>query len=568
MEYLDTTQWPVGRLMEDFEQGRIAIPEIQRDVVWDSDQVKELVDSIFQNYPCGSLILWEPRLRDEKLMREIIRPERLEYYNGRLPKYFLIDGQQRVTALASVLLEQGFLKKVEPEIEEDLACLYVNLRLFAKEVEKRNPNITAIIEAATDGDQRPFPYALMNDLFVGSIKDTSNYRDGLSRDQKRSIDLFTQRIRDYQFPVQVIQERDYPTAGKIFSRVNSQGTQLTGAEIHIASIIPHWRGIAAEFRKYRRDLRNGGYDLDLTFLMRAITVIACDVPQIKKLADKVSQGNLTKRQLNRLWAESKRAINMVVRTLRDGLFLDKTKFFSSKNALVPLVYYGAKSHHRRMDHKAVMKYFLVSQLGGHYSGAADTVLRRDLKYLSEPGTSPKQGLRELLEVAVGEAKQEYRGLKVSHRHIAGVPSKNVMLLLMYIVMRRRKASDFGLSRAQPLDQIPSPKLQLHHIFPFDFMMKDNKAKLYVEDQGITLRQFRDQVNDIANITFLSREKNVQIGNVSPWQYLPNETTREMRKAHFIPEDKDLWRPENFDKFIDRRRRMIAKAMNSLLRVLH
>jgi hypothetical protein len=175
------------------------------------------------------------------------------------------------------------------------------------------------IEAATDGDQYTFPWALMNDVFSGRIKDMSDYRDRLSSEQKHGIDFYTQGIRDYQFPVQVIQERDYPTAGNIFSRVNSQGTQLTGAEIHIASIIPHWRGIASEFRRYRRDLRKGGYDLDLTFLMRAITVIACDVPQIKKLVDKVSQKNLTKRQLNRLWAESKRAINVVVRTLREDL---------------------------------------------------------------------------------------------------------------------------------------------------------------------------------------------------------------------------------------------------------
>lgn len=367
--------------------------------------------------------------------------------------------------------------------------------------------------------------------------------------------------------MQIIQERNYPTVGKIFSRVNSQGTQLTGAEIHVASIIPNWRGISAEFRRYRRDLHKSGYDLDLTFLMRAITVIECNVPQIKKLADRVSQRRLSKGQLDRLWAESKRAISLVTRTLREDLCLDRTKFFLSKNALVPLVYHAAKCHGRSIDRKAMMKYFLVSQMGGHYSGAGETVLRRDLRYLSEPGTPPKQGLRDLLEVAIREAKQEYRGLKASHRHITGPPSKNVMLLLMYIVMRKKGATDFGLSDPGELDQIPSSELQLHHIFPFDFMLSDSKAKRYKERPEFTEREYREQVNDIANITFLGRAKNVQIGNVSPWQYLVNETTREMRKAHFIPENRELWKPENFDKFLDKRRRMIAKAINSLMRAL-
>jgi hypothetical protein len=550
---LTTTSMSVSKLMESFERGEIAIPEIQRDVVWDSEQVKELVNSIFQDYPCGSLIMWEPRLRDESLVRQIIRPERLEYYGNRLPRYFLIDGQQRVTTLASVMLQPGFLKRVEPEIEEELTTLYVNLRRFPKD-----------IEAGGDGDSR-FPWILLNNVFDGSAKESSDFKEKLSAQQRIDIDRNIQRFRDYQFPVQIIQESDYPTVGRIFSLVNSMGTQLTGAEIHMARIIPFWRGISKEFRSYLRDLRKTGYDFDLTLLMRTITVIECDVPQIKKFADKVSQKKLGKKRMNRLWLESKQSINVVVRTLRKGLFLDKTKFFTSKNALIPLVYYAAKAPRKRLDTKAMMKYFIVSQLGGHYSGAGETVLRRDLRFLSEPGIRPKQGLHDLLDAVVKEAKADYRGLRIKPDDIQGVPSKNVMLLLMYIVSRKRGATDFGLVNPQPLNQISSSELHLHHIFPFDFMMTDPQALLYQRRLALKSREYRDQVNDIANITFLSRKKNEGIGNISPWQYLENETTVENRKAHFISEDRELWKPENFDKFLEQRRESLAQAMNALVR---
>jgi hypothetical protein len=302
--------------------------------------------------------------------------------------------------------------------------------------------------------------------------------------------------------------------------------------------------------------------------MRAITTTACNVPQIKKLADRVSNGDLTKSQLNGIWRESKRAINLIVQSLREGLFLDTTKFILSKNALVPLVYYVARLHGKRLDRRAMLKYFLVSQLGGHYGAGGETVLRRDLKHLSEPGTKPSDGLHELLTVAVAEAKQEYRGLKISHKQIVGIPSKNVMLLLMYIAMRKKGAVDFGLSDPQTLADISSDDLQLHHIFPFDFMINDNKAKEYQENRELTPREYRDQVNDIANITFLSQRMNVRIGNVSPWQYLENETSKDVRRAHFIPEDRDLWKPENFDTFLDQRRRLLAKAINAVLGALH
>ena len=302
--------------------------------------------------------------------------------------------------------------------------------------------------------------------------------------------------------------------------------------------------------------------------MRSITVITCDVPQIKKLADRVARRDMTQVQLNRLWSESKRAMNRVIETLRDELHLDKTKFFASKNALVPLVYYTAKVRGKRLDRKAMLKYFIVSQLGGHYSGAGETVLRRDLRYLSEPDVRPAEGLRELLDVVVREAKQQYRGLKIRHDQIGGVSSKNVILLLMYIVVRRREATDFGIPEGSTLDQISGKDLQLHHIFPFDFMMRDPKAKAYQDRMELTAWEYREQVNDIANITFISQRKNGQIGNVSPWQYLENETTKPIRKAHFIPENRELWKPENFGKFLDGRRRLLAKAINSLIRSLN
>src|SRR6266566_7759350 len=233
MASLTPTQWSVSKLVEYFEKGDIAIPEIQRDVVWNSDQVKELVNSVFDDFPCGSLIVWEPRLKDEGLMRQIIRPERLEYFGERLPKYFLIDGQQRVTALASVMLEHGFIRKVEPEMEEDLTSIFVNLRRFPRE-----------LEAGSDQDSYKFPWALLNEVLSGRTKDTQDYKDKLTPQQKQEIDRKIQRFRDYSFPVQIVQDTDYPTVGRIFSLVNSQGTQLTGAEIYMATIIPHWSGIS------------------------------------------------------------------------------------------------------------------------------------------------------------------------------------------------------------------------------------------------------------------------------------------------------------------------------------
>jgi hypothetical protein len=302
--------------------------------------------------------------------------------------------------------------------------------------------------------------------------------------------------------------------------------------------------------------------------MRAITVIECRVPKIKKLAEKVSQGDLTKRHLDITWKKVKMATDTIIRALQRGLGLDKTKFFTSKNVLIPLVYYVAMEKQRKsktLATKSVLRFFLLSQLSEHYGGAGETVLRRDLRHLTEPETTPRQGLESLAESVQQEARQYYRGMKIKPDNICGVSSKNVMLLMMYVVMRRQGATDLGLDYPRNLTEIHSGELQLHHIFPFNFMMTDEEAKRFADDY--TPSEFRSEVNDIANLTFVSQARNAAIGDIPPWQYLETETNKSMRKAHFIPENHELWRTENFGKFLAERRRLLAQAMNALLRSL-
>lgn len=563
VESLITTVKSVSEIISDFQTGNIAIPEIQRDVVWSSEQIKDLVDSISRGYPCGALIFWEPREKDHLLVKSMIRPERLELYKGSLPRYFLLDGQQRITALASVLLPRDEIKKLLLELEEEMPFVFANLKRFPAGTKLPKP---PELEATTDPAGYSFPWILFNKLFEGSFASETDFSK-LPTGSFDTIRTYIQRLRDYQFPVQIIRDRDYPSVGDIFTRVNSAGTPLTGAEIHLAKIVPHWKGITSEFRVYRGDLRKNNYNLDLTFLMRAITVIECNVPQIKKLADKISKDRPSRVQLNKLWKQARGAIDDLIKILRRGLCLDKSKFVMSQNALVPLVYALAKGGTSRALERDVVRFFILSQLSEHYSKAAETTLRRDFRVLTDSSQTAKEGLTELVDSVDHEARQYYRGLKVQPKHVYGVSSRNVLVLLIYIIMRRNEATDWGTGKRPTLDAIEPSDLQLHHIFPFDYMTK-NKAlfQSYLE-QGFTPADFRTDVNDIANLTLISKSKNVEISDTPPSQYFLNETTPQMRRAHFIPEDQDLWKTENFQKFLEERRRLLATAITKLLKRL-
>ena len=72
--------------------GQISIPEIQRPFVWDGSKIRDLIDSLYNGFPVGYLIVWQnPNMKDKE---------------GNLTsgKMIMIDGQQRVTAIMTALV--------------------------------------------------------------------------------------------------------------------------------------------------------------------------------------------------------------------------------------------------------------------------------------------------------------------------------------------------------------------------------------------------------------------------------------------------------------------------------
>jgi uncharacterized protein with ParB-like and HNH nuclease domain len=62
-----TTNYTIGKLMDDIEIGDIALSDIQRSFVWykNISKVRDLFDSIYRGYPIGHLLFWENANRSD-----------------------------------------------------------------------------------------------------------------------------------------------------------------------------------------------------------------------------------------------------------------------------------------------------------------------------------------------------------------------------------------------------------------------------------------------------------------------------------------------------------------------
>src|SRR5688572_7819956 len=88
----------VADLIHRIRLHEIALPEFQREYVWEVEQAQQLLQSLYNTYPTGSLLFWEtttpPAIKRAQAVPELAGQHQI-----------ILDGQQRLTTL--YLLIQG-----------------------------------------------------------------------------------------------------------------------------------------------------------------------------------------------------------------------------------------------------------------------------------------------------------------------------------------------------------------------------------------------------------------------------------------------------------------------------
>lgn len=94
MARYSVNNYTVDTLLASIKAGDIAIPEMQRPFVWDSAKVRDLMDSLYKGFPVGYIVVWQnPKVK-------------LKDGTTAIGKKVLIDGQQRITAMAAAIVGQ------------------------------------------------------------------------------------------------------------------------------------------------------------------------------------------------------------------------------------------------------------------------------------------------------------------------------------------------------------------------------------------------------------------------------------------------------------------------------
>lgn len=190
------------------QAGDIRMPAFQRGFVWDRKQVIELLESIFEGFPIGSVLLWKAHKKELNLET----PEKSTF--PRLPEKFptnyILDGLQRLSTLYAVF-------HYTPELHDKK--FHVAFDLDDKEFVPGDDTRKTVL---------PLNVLFRPTDFIRYHSELASLRKGPEL-IKSAVDLLS-TFQEYLVPIVTIEGRSASDVVKIFERINSTGTRLSAVD--------------------------------------------------------------------------------------------------------------------------------------------------------------------------------------------------------------------------------------------------------------------------------------------------------------------------------------------------
>ena len=217
MARYSVNNYTVETLLASIKSGGIAIPEMQRPFVWDGSKVRDLIDSLYKGFPVGYIIVWQNP--DVKLKDGTVS----------VGKQVLIDGQQRITAMAAAIVGNEVLddhykwKRIAiafNPLEEKFEVSNNAIRNSSKWI----PDIAPVLEPAFDTFSFVMEYCQKNEIpeQMSQINAIINKLRGI---QNNSLGVIT-----------LANDLDIDSVTEIFIRINSKGVVLSQADFAMSKI--------------------------------------------------------------------------------------------------------------------------------------------------------------------------------------------------------------------------------------------------------------------------------------------------------------------------------------------
>lgn len=549
----------------------LLLPDIQREYVWNMDDVEKLFESITDGYPIGSCIFWKTNKKTlnktkpniyyfiSKFEKTRTKNEKASESFGEEGDYYIVlDGQQRVTSLNIALFGDYTCykggrgnKKSNPNnwIKKQL---YYNLdyhRIMDDEnLDDEHPPKRFVFltdDEAEEGNYYKVKQLIEYDNIRSLIEDLiikdydTKSQDDLSRLYTRLNSSSTDGVIHYY----MISEESYDKALDIFIRVNSTGQKLSKSDLLFSTLIDGWEDGKESVDKLLELVNSKGEGFNYTrdFLMRLCLVLT-DAPT-KMVIDSFKSDAIEKIRNN--WSKIEKAFEKMVDVLVSiGV---SGAYLTSYNATMPIAYflYRGGTIKSEVDKKEAKKFISVSVAKRLFGVASDNALsnaRREVRNNNCKKTKFSLKMFEKISLTgnktftVEEADIDYwlDNYKIGKNAF-------IILTLLYPNLKFNQKS-----------------FHQDHCHPYVSFQKNKLKKLGLGKEKI--EEWQIKRNLLPNLQFLEGREN-ESKNKTPLK----EWIDKGNNIEYCPKRVNL-ELKNFDEFFEKRRALMKKELKKVFEI--
>lgn len=514
----------IEELVKDVKTGDIKLPKFQRPFVWKKSDILKLLDSIYRGYPIGSILLWltKEKLASERRIGDLDINERPDEY----PTNYLLDGQQRLSALCGALFWDGAdtesIWNIVFDVENEV-FLYPK-----KETKVSYYPLNKLIDTRD---------------FVTQCRsfDAHPKKDEYYQNSERLLSS----IKDYRIAAVRIGDMKLNEVAPIFERINSSGRQLTMVDLMRAAT---WKGgfdLSDAIKEVREACEAKHFeDIKELHILRSISAAAGNgihKEDIDKLRDCSSD------DLKKAAVSARDAYTLAVDFLTSEFPLTSISYLPYGLQLTLLVeFFNLNSRPSAKQREWLKKWFWTSSFTRYFSGGNTGLITKSLAEIREFARGEEQTLIVPKDLTPAALLRDNFILNKAN---------SLTFALLLASRNPRSFLDGAPVNTQRALAYPN-RLEYHHIFP----------KAYLKKLEVPMRQ----IDYHLNISMINLSDNREILDSKPSDYFKKMEIRlgdqmvDVMKSHFINEAAiQCAKNDDYEGFITEREKELSNEIAQL-----
>ncbi|TDC68223.1 DUF262 domain-containing protein [Actinomadura sp. GC306] len=550
------TQHPqLSNLITRIRSGDLALPNFQRDFVWEPQRTVELLRSVISRYPVGTLLFWKQN-RDEPAFAYRNFEEAPQA--NQAPAELVLDGQQRLTSLYQALTGSGdekYFFKLD-EFVENSRVLEVHEIDFEKAIHIQPLNGRKRQEV-TFSQEDSFFGVFEVEKFDDWLDSYAEQKGGGDRQAEKHIkqlyrgvrDRYLVPLRSYGFPlVSLPESTPLEAVCTIFETLNRTGKQLGVFELLTARFYP--KGV--NLRELWQEAQES-YEVFEEFKIDPYSVLQAICLRSHKSAQRADVlKRLTADDIEEHWTPVLKGFIGSLDLLEADCGVLSPKWLPYSMILVPMAaawpeIQALKPLERATPRRKLQQYFWCTVFTGNFDQGAN----------SQAGADHAK-LKEWLGRDDSPAPEAIADFNVTASSIRSATTRRKALYAGLLCLTvAAKAQDFHTGQTMTQSRVRENKIDSHHIFPKAFLVRNS---------------FDESSELILNRALIDADTNRIIRDKAPSVYLPEmmeahgrEKLESVMISHAIPfqSTEGALAEDRYSDFLDKRLELVIELIESV-----